>query len=115
MGCAFCDYAGPSKIIHASADTFVIEPVNPVVSGHVLVVPREHVETFAERPAVTARVMEVAAMWVSRNYQHCNVIVNMGRHAGQTVPHLHVHVVPRSAYDGLKMPWSDQRREEKVD
>ncbi len=77
----------------------------PVSPGHTLIVPRRHVETYLD-----ASEDERTALWVHADRvitclreSHCpdgfNVGINVGRAAGQTVMHLHLHVIPRYAGD----------------
>jgi histidine triad (HIT) family protein len=112
-GCPFCDYDGPSPIIYDWPElrVFGFAPLNPVVPGHVLIVPRAHVEHLGSDPALSAVVMRCAARVVAGTRRSpgkapCNVIASVGAPATQTVMHLHVHVVPRRVGDGLKLPWS---------
>lgn len=106
--CPFCDYAGPSEILHDFKTCIVIEPIDPVAPGHVLVVPREHVSDFTRRPSLTADVAYCAAAYASFKEigPDYNLITSKGPAATQTVPHLHFHLVPRSHDDGLALPWS---------
>lgn len=104
--CPFCNYSGPSPILAGDATSIVIEPLNPVVPGHVLVIPRVHVEHFAEDIGVSRSVMGVAALWAWSHMGECNLITSRGRAASQSVMHLHVHLVPRVAGDGLALPWT---------
>ena len=108
--CPFCDYAGPSKILASSATSFVIEPLEPCVEGHLLVIPKKHITHLWEDLETSAELMkDVCSTILSKGYNgRCNVIVNDGRDAGQTVMHVHVHLVPRKKGDGVKMPWSYQ-------
>lgn len=103
--CPFCDYAGPSPILYEEGGYFIIEPRDPVVEGHVLVIPRRHVEDATVYPGVTGRAMQHAARW-ARGRGPCNIITSVGRDATQSVFHLHIHVVPRWRDDGLRLPWS---------
>ena len=106
-GCAFCDYGGPSPILAEYAHSVVFEPINPVTEGHVLVVPKEHLLSVAEAPPLTGWVIQDAcAFAIEQGVGDCHFIINDGRAAGQTVDHLHLHIVPRRPGDGLKMPWS---------
>jgi histidine triad (HIT) family protein len=94
-------------------DHIVIEPLNPLVPGHVLVIPRNHVEDFGQDPITSAMVMARAAALVrpySEDGASFNIITSIGAAATQTVRHLHVHVVPRTEGDGLKLPWTDRRK-----
>jgi histidine triad (HIT) family protein len=87
------------------------EPLSPVVPGHRLVVPVRHVRDALEDPWTTARAMFVAAEVAAlHSMVDCNIIANVGRWGGQSVFHLHVHLVPRVRGDGLKMPWSGQEQ-----
>ncbi len=89
-------------------DIIVITPLNPVVFGHKLVIPREHTEDFTEQPSLTGVVMERAAEEARMTGGQFNLITSKGPDATQTVFHLHVHLVPRIVSDGLKLPWTGQ-------
>jgi histidine triad (HIT) family protein len=86
------------------------EPLNPVTSGHLLVVPRQHVEDAGSHPLAASRTMALAAEiagplnWAD-SY---NLITSAGAAATQTVKHLHIHLVPRLDGDGLALPWADR-------
>jgi histidine triad (HIT) family protein len=81
-------------------------PLNPVTPGHLLVIPKRHVADVTENPTVSAAVMCAAAELAT---PPCNIITSAGREATQTVFHLHLHVVPRRAGDGLALPWTDRQ------
>lgn len=105
--CVFCDYAGPSPLLWGNADAFVIEPIRPVVPGHVLVVSLYHVRDFAEDASFCGETMRAASLYAqAMGMGDCNLITSRGAAATQTVPHLHVHLVPRRPGDGLALPWS---------
>ncbi|OLT24430.1 hypothetical protein BJF79_13570 [Actinomadura sp. CNU-125] len=80
-------------------------PLSPVTTGHILVVPREHVPDFAASPAVSAIAMSLAAE-LADGMGPVNLITSRGAEATQTVRHLHLHLVPRREDDGLLLPWS---------
>lgn len=103
--CPFCNYAGP--VLEVYGDALIIEPLNPVVAGHVLVIPKKHVPDALTSPALTGLVMEYAARYASQHAGTCNIITSAGPEATQTVFHLHVHIVPRHAGDGLRLPWTE--------
>jgi histidine triad (HIT) family protein len=95
-------------------DTIILTPLDAVVPGHVLVIPRTHVQDFAEDPVTSALVMGRAAQLVqgyARDGADFNIITSIGPAATQTVNHLHVHIVPRTLGDGLKLPWTGQIKE----
>lgn len=108
-GCAFCDVvAGRTSavVVRAWDDVVAIVPRGGgVTEGHVLVLPRVHVPDAGTDPAVTAAVMRRAAELMAER-PAANLITSKGAAATQTVFHLHVHVVPRAAGDGLRLPWS---------
>lgn len=109
--CPFCQIIRSTTpqpgVTQWTDEVFVIEPLHPVTYGHQLVVPRAHVEDLTVSPVVTVEVVKIATA-VARIWMPCNVITSAGEEATQTVFHLHVHVVPRRAGDGLALPWTGQ-------
>lgn len=90
----------------------IFEPLNPVVPGHMLVVPVRHVADFAADPLVSAATMRRAAEYVTESgLGPCNLITSRGHEATQSVYHLHLHIVPRGPRDGLLLPWTNQAAE----
>lgn len=85
-----------------------IRPRRPVVDGHLLVIPTAHVPDVGADPEVAAVAMAAAAD-LAAEHADCNVLTSRGRYATQTVYHLHIHVVPRAAGDGLPLPWTPQQ------
>lgn len=113
MTCVFCDIitgTGPATIVAEWPDAIAFVPLGPVVAGHTLVVPREHVANAIEKPSVTAATMARAAEYAAR-HDALNLITSVGAAATQTVYHLHVHVVPRVEGDHLALPWTNQERQ----
>jgi histidine triad (HIT) family protein len=105
-GCPFCDRIAAGEYDTTEEMVYDFEPLNPVVPGHRLFVPYEHVGTAADMPGVTGRVFKVAARWGASQQPAFNLITSAGAAATQTVPHLHIHYVPRYADDGLRLPWT---------
>lgn len=108
--CVFCRIVSgdaPATVAHRWDDAIAIVPLGPVVDGHLLVIPVVHVRDALERPEVTAAAVSRAAEIAPRP---CNLIANVGREATQSVWHLHWHIVPRRANDGLALPWYSGRR-----
>ena len=115
--CAFCDIAAgrvPAHIVLTDDETVAFLDARPVFKGHVLVAPREHVVTLADLPASRlgpffTQVQRVsAAMPAALGCQGTFVALN--NVVSQSVPHLHVHVVPRTRGDGLRgFFWPRQR------
>lgn len=111
-GCPFCEYEGPSEVLAHYDEAFVIEPLEPCTPGHMLVVPYVHHDrTDAHLGEVLAELAACAGRWWVESGRHlgptddCNLILNLGPAATQTVAHLHLHVVPRRHGDGLALPW----------
>lgn len=110
--CVFCEIeAGnaPAQIVREWPRAFAIVPLNPVVEGHTLVIPRPHVTDFAERPSVSAVAMLCASELAAEMGGPMNIITSKGREATQSVFHLHLHLVPRAGNDGLALPWHSGR------
>jgi histidine triad (HIT) family protein len=106
--CVFCDIVAgdaPARIVAEWPDAIAFVPLGPVIDGHVLIVPREHVRDFADSPSATAATMRRAAEYAAGRHDSANLITSMGRAATQSVFHLHVHVVPRAVDDQLMVPW----------
>lgn len=111
--CPFCEInegRAPAEFVHEWSDAFAIFPLNPVVVGHTLVIPKTHVADFASDPAVSASTMRRAAELMRWTDRPMNVITSRGREATQSVFHLHLHLVPRTDGDGLALPWYSGRR-----
>ncbi len=118
--CVFCEYAGPSEVLMRSDWTtlpaYVIEPLNPVVEGHVLVIPEEHVEDWTQPPLnAAAEALYLASNWIEDHPGDYNIIASKGEAATQTVRHLHFHLIPRRSGDGLALPWTAIAAEEARD
>ena len=91
----------PERIVLANDVAYVIRDGYPISPGHTLVIPRRHVGSFfeiseAERAAMLALLdqakAELDATQAPAGY---NIGINDGPAAGQTVPHLHLHLIPR--------------------
>ena len=108
--CPFCGIVnGDSALIRrVRQDIWIIVPLNPVVPGHVIAFPEQHVVDAAAMPTVTARAMEQISWWARDMGHEFNLITSAGPAATQTVHHLHIHYVPRREGDGLLLPWSNQ-------
>jgi histidine triad (HIT) family protein len=107
--CAFCSIAAgalPAAMVLDEPDVLAFLDVRPVFPGHVLVVPRVHHETLPDLPAEQLPVLFGAAQRVAAIIPPAlgadGTFVAMNNTVSQSVPHLHVHVVPRRRKDGLR-------------
>ncbi|MEU9129507.1 HIT family protein [Kitasatospora sp. NPDC048540] len=109
MECIFCAaVAGTAPVHRVLADEVAVAFLDhrPLFPGHVLVVPRDHVETLSDLPPALvgpffARVQRVAGA-VEAGMAAAGSFVAANNRISQSVPHLHFHVVPRNPKDGLR-------------
>jgi diadenosine tetraphosphate (Ap4A) HIT family hydrolase len=101
--CPFCSLPA-ERFVRQSEHAVVIRDGFPVSPGHTLIIPRRHVASFfdvtdAERADLMS-LLTAARDDLERQFSPagCNIGINDGAAAGQTVPHLHIHLIPR--YDG---------------
>jgi histidine triad (HIT) family protein len=115
--CIFCkirDGEIPAHIVLDEPDTLGFLDQRPVFPGHVLVIPRVHHETLMDLPPDLLEPLFAATQRMSRAVQRAmeadGVFVAANNVVSQSVPHLHVHVVPRRRKDGLRgFFWPRQR------
>jgi len=111
--CPFCEIAAgraPATVVREWDDALAIVPRGGgITPGHLLVIPKQHVADFGEDPDVSAATMRRAAELAAGD-QPMNLITSRGSAATQTVFHLHLHLVPRRAGDGLALPWTRQQK-----
>lgn len=109
--CLFCKIVKgeiPSYKVYEDEKTFAFLDINPINIGHTLVIPKNHVSriSMAEEGdllALTKALKKViTGVEDALSVDNLNVFVNQGEYAGQLVPHLHYHIVPRHAGDGVK-------------
>jgi histidine triad (HIT) family protein len=105
--CLFCQLVAEGDHVH-KADGFVaIEDINPKADVHLLVLPERHVDTFRDVGDFSAeeskRMLEFVAETARQaDLEDYRVIVNVGRGAGQTVFHLHWHVLGGRSVGGFE-------------
>lgn len=102
--CVFCDIIRgdePSDVVHETEDYICFYSKPPVNEGHALVVPKRHVRYMKELsdPSIYQVIEDVQQIIKEKhNPDATNVGINNGPEAGQTIPHLHWHIIPR--YEG---------------
>lgn len=110
MACIFCEIAAgriPSQIVYSSPDVTAFRDINPQAPVHLLIIPNRHIESIADVGAgdgrLLGRLIEVAnrlAIQEAVAETGYRLVINKGQHGGQTVPHLHVHLL-----GGRPMTW----------
>lgn len=112
--CLFCKIVKgelPSSTVLETDDAVAFLDINPVIPGHLLVVPKAHHADITELPADLAGHVGsllprlCRAVKAATGAEGLNVVVNNGRVAGQTVGHGHWHVIPRFEDDPVDWPW----------
>jgi histidine triad (HIT) family protein len=96
--CLFCQLVADGEHVHAADGFVAVADINPKAPVHLLVLPERHVETFREigefPPEEAKRMLEFVAETARRaGLEDYQVVVNVGRGAGQTIFHLHWHVL----------------------
>jgi histidine triad (HIT) family protein len=107
--CVFCTIVAgesPAREVYRDGDFVAFLDAHPVFPGHVLMVPTHHVQTYDELPA------ELAAPWLALSQNLVRAVEKamdadgslliVNNVVSQSVPHLHLHVIPRSRGDGLR-------------
>jgi histidine triad (HIT) family protein len=107
--CAFCRIIAdddPDVLVYRSDEVVGFLDVRPVFHGHCLLVPRAHFETLDQLPVELAAPMLQATQVTMRALSDVvgaqGTFVASNNVVSQSVPHLHVHVVPRKRKDGLR-------------
>src|SRR5215213_4639732 len=107
--CLFCRIVSgelPATVVYEDDNSIAFLDHRPLFHGHTLLVPREHVETLGELSSKMVGPYFEAAQLLSRAVESAmdaeGTFVAMNNRISQSVPHLHVHVVPRRRKDGLK-------------
>ena len=107
--CVFCDIIAhklPASIVYEDEHSIAFLDSRPLFPGHVLLCPRTHYETLLDVPehlngTILSRTQLVArAVEAAVDAEGTFIAVN--NRVSQTVPHLHIHVIPRRRRDGLK-------------
>jgi len=108
-GCRFCAVeagTAPAHIVAEGEATLAFLDHRPVFPGHTLLIPRRHIETLVDLPddligPVFTDARRIAAALEDGFGAH-GTFVAMNNRISQSVPHLHVHIVPRHRKDGLR-------------
>ncbi len=107
--CIFCEIASGrmgAQIVYEDDESVAFLDIHPLFPGHVLLCPREHYETLTDLPMNMCGPMMAKTQLLARAVEAAvdaeGTFVAMNNRVSQTVPHLHIHVVPRRRRDGLR-------------
>ena len=106
MDCIFCKIVSkdiPSKILYEDDDTISFLDAFPVAKGHTLVIPKKHFSKIQDLPFyINQKLFETVHKMTGKvdSLQGSTLIaIHNGKESGQEVPHVHVHLIPRSDSD----------------
>jgi len=109
VACVFCEILQgrvPAFVVLDEPSHLAFLDIRPLFAGHVLLVPRAHIETLSDVPEEAVPPLFLAAQRLARAVERGlgaeGTFVAMNNRVSQSVPHLHVHIVPRKKKDGLK-------------
>jgi len=113
--CIFCKIVAgqiPCHKVFEDPDTLAFLDIGPLAEGHLLVIPKEHYGRLDQMPPELAGRVMAHLPRLSRivsqvtGQQGFNILQNNDMVAGQLVPHVHFHIIPRRAGDGLGYRWN---------
>ncbi|PIT94274.1 HIT family protein [Candidatus Falkowbacteria bacterium CG10_big_fil_rev_8_21_14_0_10_39_9] len=111
MACIFCKIINgeiPAQVVYEDDSTMAFLDINPHSFGHTLVMPKKHFVNFEDTPGDVLAATMMTVKKVGRSLKDnlgvsgYNVYENNDPVAGQIIPHLHFHVIPRHENDGLE-------------
>ncbi len=118
--CVFCKIVAgdlPCYKIYEDGDTLAFLDIAPVSCGHILVIPKKHFVNMEDIPedelSKLIKTVKKAGMAIKDGLGAAgyNANVNNDPVAGQIIPHIHFHIIPRTEGDGLKL-WPQRKYEE---
>jgi len=119
--CIFCRIISgeiPAKTIYEDDQFVAFLDINPANLGHILVVPKDHFSVLPQMPnEIVSKyfilIKELSGkVFDALGAKGVNILQNNGPAAGQEVPHVHVHIIPRFEDDGVRFGWEPKKAEE---
>ena len=110
MACIFCRIVNgevPAYKVYEDEETFVFMDIAQDVDGHLLAIPKKHVKNILDCDADTLNALMCTVKKVANHcVEHCgyegvNLLNASDESAGQSVPHFHIHMIPRKKGDGV--------------
>lgn len=119
MPCLFCQFVAgkkkksvngfPFQILHQTKNTlsFLSTDIPANKGGHTLVIPKKHFKKIENIPKKVLHELidhvQLTAKVLKKYHPGCNILLNNSKEAGQVIPHVHFHVIPRDKNDGIKV------------
>src|SRR3989338_4006732 len=119
MRCIFCEFINGKRKKHADGLPFMIinntkntlsflsNVIPETVDGQVIIIPKKHYSRASDIPSfIIKELIEHSFLLVKviETYNDgCNILLNDGKYAGQTIPHSHFHIIPRNRGDNIRL------------
>jgi len=121
--CIFCQIISgkiPARVVYDDTDFLGFLDINPLSPGHTLLIPKKHVETILDLPENLAEKVLKVAKAISTNMKKIgatgvNLVNASGRSAEQSIPHFHLHIIPRNEEDDVNLNVYWQSKVKKLD
>jgi len=120
--CIFCRIAAgelPASIVYEDYKSLAFLDIQPITPGHLLVIPKQHVESFVDLPPEDAghlicvgQILDAALRRSDLSCDAVAVFLADGREAGQDVKHIHLHVFPRYKGDEVEFAFEPSSRKQ---
>ena len=116
--CIFCKIVAkeiPATTVYEDDDVLVFMDIGPIIKGHALVISKRHYDPVTDTPDEILGKLHLVAKRIAEAQMNgigadgVNIVQNNGIAAGQEVPHIHVHVIPRFSNDGHHWNWNAKK------
>ena len=116
--CVFCKIVKgqiPSAKVYEDKFVICFLDIAPANKGHLLLVPRNHIETYLDIPDKVFHQLNITLKKIIKALSHAlgnkgyNLLMNNYKVAGQLVPHAHIHIIPRFEHDGITLNWRPKK------
>ena len=116
--CIFCKIVAseiPATVVYEDEDVLVFMDIGPIIKGHALVITKKHYDPVSATPDDILAKLHITAKRIAEAQMNglgadgVNIMQNNGTAAGQEVPHIHVHVIPRFDGDGHHWNWNAKK------
>ncbi len=122
--CIFCKIINgeiPSYKIYEDEECLVFLDINPINPGHALIIPKKHYKTIIDAPVKLVEHLMGVVKKISESVKNelepfgINILQNNGVKAGQEIPHMHIHVIPRFEGDRrhYRVKWKPRKLDKK--